>query len=98
MTVNLTGVAADVQQIMVTLTNVTGSGGQLLGSAAVSLNLLNGDAIASKLVDRADVTLVKGQVGTPVSAVNFREDLDVNGRITHGDVAIAKTDLGHSLP
>lgn len=97
MTVNLSGVA-DVQQITVTLSNVTGSGGQLLGNATVSLNLLAGDAIASKLVDRADVTLVKGQVGTPVSTANFREDLDVNGRITHADVAIAKTDLGHSLP
>jgi hypothetical protein len=97
MTVNLTGVA-DIQQITVTATNVTGSGGQLLGSAAVSLNLLAGDAIASKLVDRSDVNLVKDQVGAPVSAADFREDLDVNGRITHGDVAIAKTDLGHSLP
>jgi hypothetical protein len=55
MTVNLTGVA-DVQQITLTLTSVTGSGGQLLGSAAASLNLLVGDAIASKLVERADVT------------------------------------------
>ena len=41
MTVNLARVG-DVQKITVTLTNVMSSGGQLLGSAAVSMNVLVG--------------------------------------------------------
>jgi uncharacterized delta-60 repeat protein len=97
MTVNLTGVS-DVQKITVTVSNIIGSNGQSLSSAAISMNVLAGDVTASKAVDRSDVTLVKSQAGMSVTSSNFREDLDASGAITKVDGRIVKSNLGHSLP
>jgi uncharacterized delta-60 repeat protein len=97
MTVNLAGVA-DFQKITVTVTNVSSVGGQILPSAAVSMNVLAGDATASKSVDRSDLNLVKSQVGVSVTSANFREDLDASGAIAKDDGKIVKSNFGHILP
>jgi uncharacterized delta-60 repeat protein len=96
-TVNLAGVA-DVQQITVTLTNVTGSNGVILRSAAVSMNVLAGDATADKNVTPSDVMAVRRQAGMPVTIENFRDDLDASGDIARIDAQIARRNIGHGLP
>ena len=97
MTVNLSGVT-DVQKIIVTLTDVTSSDSQVLPATPVSMNILAGDTNADKRVTNSDVRTTRDQVGLPVSAANFREDLDVSGSINRADVNLAKTAVGHSLP
>jgi hypothetical protein len=59
--------------------------------------MLIGDVNGDKTVDRSDVTLTKGQVGMPVTTGNFREDVNVTGTITSGDIKVVKTALGHTL-
>jgi uncharacterized delta-60 repeat protein len=97
MTVNLTGVT-DVQKITVTLTDVTSSDSQVLPDTSVSMNVLIGDATADKTVNNSDVRLTRGQVGIAVTALNFREDVNVNGSISTADVRLVRAALGHSLP
>ncbi|MBA3544794.1 MAG: hypothetical protein H0T83_10210 [Chthoniobacterales bacterium] len=97
MTVTVADVA-DVQQITVTLTNVTSSSTLILPNANVSMNLLRGDVTADKLVDRSDVRLTKLGVGADLNSTNFREDVDANGAINQVDVKRVKAALGHTLP
>jgi hypothetical protein len=97
MTVHLARVG-DVQKLTVTLTNVMSSGGQLLGGAAVSMNVLVGDVDANKTVERTDVTLIRDQVGMPIGVSNFREDVRVDGTINTNDVKSVRNALGHNLP
>ena len=97
MTVNLTGVA-DVQQITVTLSNVTDTFSQVLPDTAVSMNMLIGDTNGNRAVSASDVAQTKGQSGSPVTAANFRTDVNVSGAISAADVAQVKANSGHSLP
>jgi hypothetical protein len=50
------------------------------------------------LVNAGDVSLTKSKAGQAVSGSNFREDVNANGTISSTDVAIVKSDVGHSLP
>jgi hypothetical protein len=97
MTVNLTGVS-DVQQITVTLSNVTDCFGSVLPDTAVTAAMLIGDTTANRTVNASDVAQVKGQAGVPVTTSNFREDVTVNGSINASDVGLVKANVGHSLP
>jgi len=97
MTVNLTGVS-DVQQITVTLSNVTDCFGSVLPNTMVTAGMLIGDTTENRTVNASDVAQVKGQVGVPVSTSNFREDVTVNGSINASDVGLVKSKSGDSLP
>lgn len=97
MTVPLSGVT-DVQAITVTLTGVTDTSSQVLPATSVGVNMLIGDANGNKAVDRADVSLTKGQIGMAVTSSNFREDVKVSGTINSTDVSQVKSAVGHSLP
>jgi hypothetical protein len=97
MTVDLSGVA-DVQQIAVTLSNVTDSSAQVLPDTSLPVNMLIGDTIANKAVNASDIGQTKGQAGAPVTATNFRTDVNVGGSINASDVAQVKANAGHTLP
>ena len=97
MTVNLRGVT-DVQKITLTLSDVTSSTGQVLPDTAVSANMLISDTTGDKTVSNSDVTQTRGQVGMPVTASNFREDVNITGTITSADVSLVRSDVGHTLP
>jgi hypothetical protein len=97
MTVNLSGVA-DVQQIAVTLSDVTDSFARVLPNTVVSMNLLMGDSNGNKTVNATDIGQVKGQSGAPVTAANFRRDLTPNGSINATDVGLVKSRSGASVP
>jgi hypothetical protein len=66
--------------------------------AAVSANMLIGDTNGGKTVNHSDVTQTRGQVGLPVTASNFREDVNFDGAITSADVSMVRSNVGHSLP
>ena len=60
--------------------------------------MLIGDATFNRAVNAADVNRIKMQVGVPVTAANFRTDINANGSVTASDVAQAKVNSGHTLP
>ncbi len=93
MTAQLTGVTAS-EVVTLRTQNINGDG-QPHGD--VPFGFLAGDADASRVVDRNDQTVVRGQLNQPVTAANFREDLNTDSRINNADVRIVKTNLGHSL-
>ncbi len=97
MTVELTGVTND-QTITVTLHNVTDTFSQVLPDTDISAGMLIGDSSGNKTVDLTDYNLVRAQVGAPVTATNFREDLDVNGTITRADGKIVRVYRNTNLP
>ncbi len=96
MTVNLTGVT-DAQEITVELSNVADEFGQVLPSAAVSLDVLSCDVDSTTSVSGSDVNQTKAQVGSGVSAANFREDVNMDGSITGSDVNLVKSQVGKTL-
>ena len=97
MTVELTGVA-DVQEITVTLHNVTDGFAQVLPDTAVNVNMLIGDANFNRAVNASDINRAKTQSGLPVTSANFRADINASGSVTASDVAQAKANSGHTLP
>ncbi len=98
MTINLTGVP-NAQSITVSLSNVKDGFGQTLASVAVPMNVLLGDVNGNKAVTATDIGQVKEQSGnSPVTAANFRLDLNVDGSVTSSDVGMVKTAAGTTVP
>ena len=97
MTINLSGVT-DLQKITVLLSNVTDNSSQVLPDTSVSMNVLKGDATGNKSINASDVSVVKSQVGQPVTSGNFRDDITADGSISSSDVALTKSGVGHGLP
>ena len=96
MTVNLTGVV-NAQTLTVKLSGVTDSFAQVLSDTTVSANFLLGDTVASNSVNSTDISNVKNQVGIPVSASNFRTDINITGTINSTDVSQVKINSGTSI-
>jgi hypothetical protein len=94
MTAQLSGVTS-AEVVTLRAQNINGDG-QLHGD--VPFGFLTGDANASRVVDKPDQTLVKGQQNQPVTSANFREDLNADGRIKNTDLTVIKTNKGHSIP
>jgi hypothetical protein len=44
------------------------------------------------------VALIKAQVAAPVTASNFRNDVNTNGIISNTDVSATKAQVGTSVP
>jgi uncharacterized delta-60 repeat protein len=97
MTVELSGVA-DAQRISVTLHGVTAADARVLPDTTLSANLLAGDTGGDKAVRVADLAQTKGQVGMPVGAGNFREDVNADGSINGADVSLVRGRIGGTLP
>ncbi len=95
--VNLTGVT-DVQNVTVTLNNVTDVAGNISSSVSATMALLVGDTNNDRFVDAIDVSQVKSQSGHAVTSSNFREDVNVDGFIDAIDVALVKSKSGNALP
>jgi hypothetical protein len=93
MTAQLTGVTS-AEIVTLHTQNINGDG-QPHGD--VQFGFLTADPDASRLVDRADRTLVQGQIGQPVTSSNFREDLNADGRIKNSDLDLVRTNRGHSI-
>jgi hypothetical protein len=95
--VNLTGVG-NAQVVTVNLINVRDSVGNYSPFASASMGLLLGDVNGNSVVSNTDAGLVKAQVGSPVTAINFRADVNVNHVISNTDVSSTKAQVGSSLP
>ena len=68
---------------------------------AANVTLVGWEKIGSGYVTgffRGDVAAVKAQVAAPVTASNFRNDVNANGVISNTDVSLTKAQVGTSLP
>jgi hypothetical protein len=97
MTVNLTGVT-DVQQLAVTLNNVTDSGAQIMPSTVTTMKFLVGDVDGNSTVSTSDIGRTKAESGNAVSASNFRTDVNVSGSIGASDIGQVKASAGNTVP
>ncbi|NLX23728.1 MAG: hypothetical protein GXY55_18900, partial [Phycisphaerae bacterium] len=77
--------------LTLTLVNVAGasSSQRLVGINQVRVVVLKGDVDASGLVETADLTAIQGQNQQPVTAGNFRCDVNANGEINILDLVAA---------
>jgi hypothetical protein len=94
MTAQLTGVTS-AENVVLRAQNINGDGSQ---DGDVTFGFLTGDANASRRVDKPDQTEVEGQINQLVTSANFRDDLNVDGRIKNSDVQIVKTNKNHTIP
>ncbi len=95
-TVHLAGVSG-LQHLVVQLEGVHGAGETVLAAAPARMDVVVGDANASRSVNSTDIGLVRAQSGVPVTGANFRADVTVNGSINSTDVAATKARSGGGL-
>jgi N-acetylneuraminic acid mutarotase len=94
-TIDLT-VVTNQQTINVTLFTVTDDCGTR--DITIPMRVLVGDVTGNGVVSNTDVAAVKGQVGAPVTSINFLNDVNANGIISNTDVAAVKAQVGTTLP
>jgi Dockerin type I domain len=95
--VNLVNVT-NAQSIVVTLNFVQDSAGHASDAVNAQMSVLIGDVGANGNVGSGDVKQVKAQVGHPVTAANFRDDVNHDGFINGTDVSIVQKQRGSFLP
>ena len=96
-TVNLTNVT-NAQHLIVTLSNVHDTAGQVLASVAARMDVLAGDTNEDGAVNSGDISQTKSQSGQPVTTSNLREDLNTDGSINSGDISLVKSKSGTGYP
>lgn len=85
---------ADQQNVTIELSNVNGEG----GSDDMTFSFLIGDVNGDRKVNNADANLVKTSKGQPVTDSNFRDDINLNGRVDKVDKTSVSANKGHRLP
>jgi len=93
MRVPLTGVA-DVQIVTLTVSNVNGGS----TSTSVDFGFLIGDVNANRTVDKPDANQVKADKNHPVTAANFREDINLSGKVDQKDFTAVQMHQKHHIP
>ncbi len=74
------------------------AGNALVGTNAVKIRSLYGDANQSGTVNIADMQVIKFKLASTVSATNFLYDLNLSGAINIADMQVAKSMLSHTVP
>lgn len=92
------GRVCNATYVTITLTEVVGALGDILGSASLTMGLLRGDVNGDGVVDRADGYVVGQYFGQQTNSFNFRADVSNNGVIDSDDKDIVKREQGTSLP
>jgi uncharacterized repeat protein (TIGR03803 family) len=88
----------NAEDVTVSVTDVHDDQSNTLASASVTMGLLMGDVNGDGSVTKADLDLVKTDLGQPTNATNFREDVNVDGTINQLDVKAVKRYRGTFLP
>ncbi len=93
MRVPLSGVA-DQQTVTVEVSNVNGDD----NSDDVPFGFLIGDVNGDRTVNSTDSSLIKGANGQLVTSSNFRDDINLSGRVDNRDSKSVTAHKGHGLP
>jgi hypothetical protein len=94
MTAQLTGVTS-AEVVTLRVQNINGDG-QLHGD--VPFGFLTADVNGNRIVDRPDQQQLRADRGQPVTAGNFRDDIDLSGRVDRPDLESVQINRGHSIP
>ncbi len=94
MTAQLTGVTS-AEVVTLRVQNINGDG-QLHGD--VPFGFLTADANGNRVVDRPDQQQIQANGGQPVTASNFRDDINLSGIVDRPDLQSVQTNRGHSIP
>jgi hypothetical protein len=91
-TVELGHVNCDGSDITVTVPGVNGASSSVDASATMTLR--TGDVNADGSVNTTDLNQIRMEVGRGlVTGSNFRDDINVDGKVNHGDTTLEKTKL-----
>ena len=93
MRATLTGVT-DIQTIVLHTSNVNGSG----GGNDVPFGFLTADVDGNRRVDSPDKTQIQADLNQTVNAGNFRDDINLSGRVNRPDSQSVIANEGHTLP
>lgn len=85
---------ADQQNVTIEVSNVDGDG----GSDDVVFGFLKGDVNGDRTVKNTDVTQVKAANGQLVTGSNFRDDINLSGKVDKADSQAVTANKGHRLP
>ncbi|MEO7723186.1 MAG: hypothetical protein ABIU29_00630 [Chthoniobacterales bacterium] len=91
------GAACNATEIVVAAHEITDTTGEVLAEAGVTVGLLRADVNGDRVVDQADVTAVRSNLGI-TSDANYRADLDTNGVVGRSDIAIVRSSRHTALP
>ena len=94
MTAQLTGVTV-AEVVTLRVQNINGDG-QLHGD--VPFGFLTADVNGNRIVDKPDQQQIQTDRGQPVTATNFRDDINLSGRVDMPDLQSVQTNRGHSIP
>ncbi len=94
--VQLTGVT-DAQHLGITLNGVQDNAGNLSNTVRGGLNVLLGDTTGDTFVNSGDVIQTRNRSGGPLTAPNFRSDVNLDGAINGGDAIIVRAAAGGTL-
>ena len=94
-TIDLSGVT-NQQEIDITMYDLNDGLGQR--DFVIPMAILVGDTTGDGVVNSSDVSESKAHADEPLSAVNFREDINADGAIDSLDVSIVKSHSGTGLP
>jgi hypothetical protein len=94
MRAQLTGVTT-AEIVTLRTQNINGDG-QPHGD--VPFGFLTGDIDSSRKVDRADVDQVVADKGQPVTSANFRDDVNLSGRVDQPDKHTVSANKGNRIP
>ena len=93
MQVPLTGVA-DQQNVTVEISNVDGDG----GFDDVAFGFLIGDVNGDRRVNNTDGNQVKADKRQLVTSSNFRDDINLSGRVDEPDKNAVSANKNHRIP
>jgi hypothetical protein len=88
----------NVQHLIVNLSGVQNSIGQIINNQVARMDVLIGDVNASRRTDATDVTIVRGQTVQTTTQANCRYDVNASGRIDSTDVTITRGQSVTALP
>jgi carboxypeptidase T len=94
MTAQLTGVTV-AEVVTLRVQNINGDG-QPHGD--VPFGFLTADVNGNRIVDGPDRQQIQTDRGQPVTASNFRDDINLSGRVNRPDVQSVQANRGHSIP
>lgn len=97
LTLNLTNVV-DQSKVTVVLNGLSDlAGNALVGTNAIKVRSLYGDANQNGTVTIGDMQAAKNNLGKTLTATNFLCDLNLTGSITIGDMQVGKNNLSHTV-
>ena len=94
MTAQLTGVTS-AEIVTLHTQNINGDG-QPHGD--VPFGFLTADVNGNRIVDKPDQLQIKADRNQPVTASNFRDDINLSGVVDPPDLQSVQTNRGHSIP